>query len=138
MCPAMQTPVLSPAVAEILVATNAKWSTPYVNFDHKSGQLEITEMTTRVNMRALCSAVMERFKAEAKTLPTIDVRVEFESLNTSSSCLLFDLFKFLGKAAQAGQQVNVLWVTSHDNIEMIETGMDFQEIYDLDFDFVTR
>ncbi|REE05954.1 SiaC family regulatory phosphoprotein [Marinoscillum furvescens] len=133
-----QNPVLYPALAEILDASKIRRATPYVHYDRHAQCLTIAETTAGVNMEELCTAVVDQFKSDASELNKLKVEVQFNRLNTISSSLLFEVFKVLGKAAAMGKEVYVAWITTYDNIEMIETGMDFQDIYGLDFDFKTR
>ncbi|MEQ8473323.1 MAG: SiaC family regulatory phosphoprotein, partial [Marinoscillum sp.] len=57
----------------------------------------------------------------------------FKTLNTSTVKVLFDLFKYLRNEKLKGNDVRVTWRAEVSNPDMLETGMDFSELFDLNF-----
>lgn len=57
----------------------------------------------------------------------IDVEMDLEYFNTSTSSILLDTFKHLKRAAES-KEVSIKWVYEEDDIEMEEVGEDYRSM----------
>ncbi len=60
----------------------------------------------------------------------------FEYFNTSSSKCLFDIFRQLKKMQMSGTNISVNWYYEAHDEDMLEAGEDYDDIVDLNFNFV--
>ena len=65
----------------------------------------------------------------------ITMEVDFDYFNTSTSRMLYQIFRLFNTAAQAEQMgVNIVWKYEHDDMDMKESGKDFDVMFkNLDF-----
>lgn len=63
----------------------------------------------------------------------INVEIDLEYFNTSTSSILLDIFKHLGTTSKS-KEVKVKWIYEEDDIEMEEVGEDYRIIVG---DFIT-
>jgi len=59
------------------------------------------------------------------TSKKINVEVDLEYFNTSTSNILLDVFKHLHRTAQS-KEVSITWVYEEDDVDMKEVGEDYQ------------
>tara|TARA_Y100001972_G_C7664995_1_gene336035 strand:+ start:4076 stop:4465 length:390 start_codon:yes stop_codon:yes gene_type:complete len=62
----------------------------------------------------------------------------FSVINASTTKLLFKLFRLLVNAQRNGHQIEVLWVIEEDDQELIDVGLDFKNLYNLDFQITSK
>ena len=63
-----------------------------------------------------------------------DVKMEY--FNTASAKLLLDVFFKLEDISESGYPVSVRWFSLEEDEDMQEAGEEFDEIVELDFDFI--
>ena len=66
-----------------------------------------------------------------------DLKVVFhlEYFNTPSSFKISDLFSILEKQVQAGKSINIEWLYDEEDIDMLESGQEFSNIFNIPFVF---
>lgn len=57
--------------------------------------------------------------------PTLDIAIELEYFNTSTSSIILDIFKHLLKVSSE-KKVNIKWIFEVDDLDMEEAGQDYQ------------
>ncbi len=111
-------------------------TTPLINFDPDKSLLEIKGRSSPENS----------IKFYQKTLENLDeysisgesgftANIAFEYFNTSSSKCLFDIFKWLSKIKNSGKKVTINWYYEEGDDDMMETGEDYSDLLDLNFNF---
>ena len=64
----------------------------------------------------------------------LDVRMEY--FNTASAKLLLDIFFKLEDISESGFSVSIRWYSLEEDEDMQEAGEEFEEIVELDFEFI--
>lgn len=116
----------------------ATHETPFIEYTELANYLVIRGNSYGLEVYKFYQPVIDNFKAKFVDGESCHVDLSFDKLNTSSAKILFDLFKFLRAKKSAGSQVKVIWRSLPSDMDMLETGMDFAEIFDLEFTLVSR
>jgi hypothetical protein len=66
----------------------------------------------------------------------VELQMQLEYFNTSSSKCILDLFKKLESIKKSGKSVSVKWYYEEDDEDMLEAGEDYDAIIDLDFEMI--
>ena len=66
----------------------------------------------------------------------LEVQMQMEYFNTSSSKCIFDLFREMRKMKENGIAVDILWYYEPEDEDMLEVGEDYSELLNLPFSFV--
>lgn len=66
---------------------------------------------------------------------TLNLRINY--LNTSSTKCLFDFIDLLEEYYKTGQKVKINWYYEHDDEDIKETGLEFQEDMELPFELLS-
>ncbi len=121
-----------------LLNKKATKKTPMVLFDHEKGFFHIKGRSIPENTYEFYSDLMnwlDDYSAE----PEIDniFRFELEYFNTSSSKFLLEIFKKLKSLTTSKKRCSLLvqWYYEDGDEEMMETGKDFMELLELNFEF---
>ncbi|MAE87874.1 MAG: hypothetical protein CMB80_34380 [Flammeovirgaceae bacterium] len=75
--------------------------------------------------------LIEEFKTKVLCTKEGELIIRMESFNTIRTQILFSLFKFLQHQKGLGAILKITWKVPLDNIKMLETAMDFAELYEL-------
>ncbi len=62
----------------------------------------------------------------------------FSDINSSTTKVLFKLFRQLVNAQKEGHQIKIFWIIEEDDHELIDIGLDFKNLYDLDFHITAK
>ena len=105
--------------------------------DYETGHVQLKGVSHPENVFTFYNPVFEAIKAFARA-PINEIVVDFalEYFNTSSARSLFMLFKEIKKLNGFGKHITINWHYEEDDEDMQETGEDFQELVDLQFNFV--
>lgn len=111
--------------------------TPEIDFDPESGELEISGRSIPENTFEFFNPVLEWLEEYASVAPekTI-IHVNLEYFNTSSSKYILEIFKKLKKLEGEDKEVLVKWYYEEDDEEMMETGEDYEDVSDLNFEII--
>ncbi|MEQ8580290.1 MAG: SiaC family regulatory phosphoprotein [Marinoscillum sp.] len=109
--------------------------TPFVCYDEHNQVLMIKGNSTNLDMQNFYHEILTIVKVNLEQADQLTVSFCFQNINTSTAKVLFDFFKYLRCMRAAGKRIQVIWSAKTDN-EMMETGRDFAEIYDLDFHYM--
>lgn len=109
-------------------ATN---KSPYVQFNAESGVLELKGRSIPENALDFYRPLIEWIEEWEKTKNSkIELHVQLEYFNTSSSKCLLDLFKRL---EPFGDKAEIHWHYEAEDEDMLEAGEDYQAILDVNF-----
>lgn len=110
--------------------------TPYVRLSHLDDKLTIKGNATALDLEGFYAPIISRVQRHLRIFKKLKVQIMFDDLNASTAKFLFDFFKTLRNAQMAGSHIEVVWAAPVSNLEMLETGRDFAELYDLNFRIV--
>src|SRR5690606_343653 len=111
--------------------------TPQVNFDSKTGTLELRGRSIPENSIEFYQPLNEwidNYGVNPCANTVIDVKLEY--FNTSSSKCILDLFKKLERLNGSKTEVSVNWYFEVDDEDMEEAGEDYQAIVRLPFKMI--
>lgn len=109
-------------------------NTPFVKFIPSQYYLEIKGNSAREDILRFYTPIIDAFKLNCVNGKRCEMKLFFRKMNTSTVKILFDLLKFLRGEKQKGCKVNVTWCADLDDVDMLETGIDFSELFGLNFD----
>lgn len=116
------------------ITLNATPKTPSVRFSVEEGHLEIKGRSIPENSLDFYKPLIDwvdRFKDAASA--EVNVHIQLEYFNTSSSKCLLDLFKRLEAFKN---KVTVHWYYEQDDEDMLEAGEDYEAIISVPFKMI--
>lgn len=115
-------------------------NTPGINFDQFSGLLKFSGRCIPENANSIFHPLMSwlnTYVNQAARITTFEVYIDY--MNSSSSKFLLEVFKRLQMIEfWDNKKVNVRWIYDKDDDDMLETGKDYQEICELDFELIEK
>lgn len=115
--------------------------TPEINFNSEEGVLEFKGRSSPENSIQFYSHINEKLDQYIQNengSAELVVNFEFDYFNSSSSKCLWDVFKKLVIIREKGKKVTVNWFYDEDDEDMKESGEDFRDLMDLEFNFIER
>lgn len=114
----------------------ATQTTPEVIINLNTGFFKLTGRSSPENSQSFYAPLMRVLRSEKINLSSINMDFCFEYFNTSSSKCLFDIFRQLKRMQGTGTEINVNWFYEPHDEDMLEAGEDYDDIVDLNFNFV--
>jgi len=112
--------------------------TPTISFDASSGVIEIKGRSIPENSIEFYKPLvdwLDKFSEVAKG--TVNVNIQLEYFNTSSSKCILDVFKKLENLQNKNNaEVIINWYYEEDDEDMLEAGEDYQSILKIPFNMV--
>ena len=109
--------------------------TPLIDFNSK-GELRIEGRCYPENPVEFFQKSFEWLNVFVTNKPQeVNLHVNLENFNTSSSKILLHIFKIFETLHMKGTKVNLSWYYE-DDTDMLEAGQDYAEILQLSFNFV--
>ena len=117
-----------------------KYYTPQISFDIESSLFEITGESFSEYSMDFYEPILHWLKAYSQQYSqTIIFNFKVSYYNTSSSRRFYEILQILDtyhKSAKGYVMVN--WYASPDDMDMIESGEDFKEDFDMPFEIVLK
>jgi hypothetical protein len=111
--------------------------TPTVVFEDQSSTLVIRGRSIPENSIDFYKPLMDWLDLYAAgSGNSLNLKVELEYFNTSSSKCILDVFKKLESISKQGKSVSVKWHYEEDDEDMLEAGEDYDAIIDIPFEMV--
>ena len=111
-------------------------TTPEVKIDLTEGSIKLSGRSSPENSQAFYAPLMRVLRSNKINATQVQMDFAFEYFNTSSSKCLFDIFRQLKKMKVDGRQIYVNWFFEAHDHDMLEAGEDYDDIVQLDFNFV--
>ncbi|WP_258102548.1 DUF1987 domain-containing protein [Marinoscillum sp. MHG1-6] len=113
-------------------------TTPFVKIDSDEGLISFKGKSSPENSLGFYHPIIDKIKVLfADTDKPINANFSFRYFNTSSSKCLFDLFKALRQMMiENGKEIIINWFYEEDDDDMMETGEDFSDLLDIDFNLI--
>lgn len=111
--------------------------TPFLIFDPSVALLDIRGRSSPDNSVNFYAKVLDQlgiYVTEGEN--NVEVNIFFEYLNSSTSKIVFDIFKKLTQIKSKGKEVVVNWHFEEDDDDMMEAGEDYADLVDLPFNLV--
>ncbi len=112
--------------------------TPTISFDAGTGKIEIKGRSIPENSIEFYKPLvdwLDKYADVANGL--VEVNMQLEYFNTSSSKCILDVFKKLENVnSKAGAEVVINWYYEEDDEDMLEAGEDYQSILKIPFKMV--
>ena len=112
--------------------------TPTISFDAGTGKIEIKGRSIPENSIEFYKPLvdwLDKYADVANGL--VEVNMQLEYFNTSSSKCILDVFKKLENVnSKAGVEVVINWYYEEDDEDMLEAGEDYQSILKIPFKMV--
>jgi len=113
------------------------WKSPHVLLD-PNGNFEIWGRSLPENVIDIYNPVLEWLDAYSKKAAAeTKVEVKLEYFNTSSSKLLYEIFKRFEKISKEGNKISVKWFFESDDADLEEEGNMFAELVDVPIEMVS-
>ena len=118
----------------VLEATHA---TPAVNIDYQKGTILLTGQSHPEDALKFFKPVIQALDSFEELEP-IDIVVDFKMLyfNTSTARCIFLILKELKKLERIGHKVDVNWYAEEDDLDMQETGSDFEVLTGIEINMI--
>jgi hypothetical protein len=108
-----------------------------VNFDKDSGILRMEGSSYPENAFDFFVPIIEWLtKFTTDNAKPIVMNMKLNYLNTSSTKCILDIFEILDSYIQGGHQVKLNWHYDKDDTDMMETGEELIEDFDIPFDLI--
>ncbi len=120
-----------------VISIDNKQDTPKVLLDKEKGLFEISGKSFPADVGIFYEPIIEWLKeyAEAPNAETVfDLKMDY--FNTASSKVLLDILYKLEDISAEGHKVKVRWFYPDDDEDMFDTGEEYQEIVDLNFELI--
>lgn len=117
--------------------TEATRNTPYLFFDPSVAILELRGRSSpdnSVNFYASLVNALEVYCEQGDR--KVVVNIAFEYFNSSTSKIVFDLFKKLSNIDKKGNKVTINWYFEEDDEDMMEAGEDYADLVKVEFQLV--
>lgn len=112
-------------------------STPSINFDLKSGVLEIKGRSipeNSVEFYLPLFSALDQYTCNAQS--EIAVTIQLEYYNSSSSACIFNVLKKLETINKGGCKVTVNWLYEEEDEDTLNAGKNYQTIINLPFKMI--
>ena len=110
------------------LSIEGSWKSPYIKFN-SNGELEIWGRSLPENAIEVYEPVftwLTNYINNPKPETKVDVKLEY--FNTSSSKLLFEIFRKFEELHNKGNKISVNWYYENDDTDLKEEGELFQEL----------
>ena len=120
-----------------ILQIKGSWKSPHIILD-PNGNFEIWGRSLPENVIDIYTPVLEWLDAYVKkAAPQTNIEVKLEYFNTSSSKLLYEIFKRFENIKKAGNNINVKWYFESDDVDLKEEGEMFSDLVDLQVEMVS-
>ncbi len=111
-------------------------TTPEVIIDLSEASIKLSGRSSPENSQAFYAPLMRVLRSNKINTTQVHMDFAFEYFNTSSSKCLFDIFRQLKRLQMSGTSISVNWYYEAHDDDMLEAGEDYDDIVELDFNFV--
>ena len=112
-------------------------ATPTIEFSPESGILTIKGRSHPENSKAFYNPIISWCEEYLNEAPEKTVmNIQLEHFNTMTSKSLLDVFRSLKPLSDLGKEFVVRWYYEADDEELLDAGMTYQEITDLNFEMI--
>lgn len=111
-------------------------NTPYVRISRDEGEIELIGKSNGENVIKFYKPILDKVKSFRDYDGSLHVNCYFEYFNTSSAKCLLDIFKAIKEVSDTGVKTEITWNYEEDDDDMMETGEDYADLVELEFNLV--
>ena len=111
-------------------------STPEIIFDYESGKLEIKGVCTPENPRVFFEPVFLALEEYQREQNQLIIEICLDYFNTGSSKCLLNIFNMVSNNSKLKINTTVNWIIEEHDPDIKESGLLFEEITGLKFNYV--
>ena len=120
-----------------IIQIDGKQDTPTVHLDKEKGIFELSGKSFPADVGDFYSKITEWLDAYAEDPnENTEFIMKMDYFNTASSKVILDILYKLEDIKLDGNEVKVKWLYPDDDEDMMETGEEYDEIVDVDFELV--
>ncbi len=109
-----------------------------IRFIKEINALAVSGRSTGLEVLPAYIKLIEQVEQHFTHASSLKCYFHYTVINASTTKLLFNLFKRLTTAQEKGHQIEVYWLIDKDDEELIDIGLDFKNLYDLDFKITVK
>ncbi|MFY0607295.1 MAG: SiaC family regulatory phosphoprotein [Cyclobacteriaceae bacterium] len=109
--------------------------TPFIMYSEEMGILKIKGNSTNLECNKFYYPLISEILDKVSPTSKLDLEICFSEINTSTVKVLFDLFKALQRKQMSGSTISVNWGVAVGDDDLLDTGADFSELFDLKFSY---
>ncbi len=110
---------------------------PGINFDPSTGKLSIIGKSYMEDAVSFYNPVIDWLKKYcSQPADETNLTIGLEYMNTSSSKYILDVFDLLNQLFKKGNNVYVIWQYNAEDEDMEEQGRQYEDIFNLPFQFI--
>ena len=114
-------------------------TSPEVDIDLQNGTMEFVGRSLPHNSAQFYQRVYHWIEEYLKVpQERTEVRVKLDYMDTSSSKHFYNIFERLNAVVDKGASVNVSWHYEPGDEDMEETGKNYRDLFNLDFQFIEQ
>jgi hypothetical protein len=112
--------------------------TPDVRFDREENVFQISGRSFPADADGFYQPLIKWLDDYKRSEPksVLEFNVQMEYFNTASAKMLLDIFFKLEDLNEDGYDARIIWHSLEEDEDMLEAGEEFDEIVELDFEFV--
>ena len=124
----------------MLIEENKEKTLPRVCIDEEKGTIEISGRSVSPQTNEFFEPIMDYLQMYLDyKLSSIEITIDLEYFNTSSSRILLNLFKLAQENSEKhGYEAKVRWITENDDDGMEDAGSDYASMVKLPFEFIQK
>ena len=109
-----------------------------IRFIKEINALAVSGRSTGLEVLPAYTKLIEQVEQHFTHTSSLKCYFHYTVINASTTKLLFNLFKRLTTAQEKGHQIEIYWLINKDDEELIDIGLDFKNLYDLDFKITVK
>lgn len=120
-----------------ILEIKGNWKSPSISFN-PNGNLQIWGRSLPENALEIYNPIfnwLDQYKNNPSKETSIEVKLEY--FNTTSSKLIYEIFKKFEEINTNGNKINVKWYYESDDPDLEEEGKLLAKIIDLDIELIT-
>lgn len=120
-----------------VIQTEGKQDTPAVHLDKEKGIFEISGKSFPADVSSFYAPILEwleEYAANPNEETVFIMRMDY--FNTASSKVILDILYQLEDINAEGHKVKIKWYYPDDDEDMLETGEEYDEIVDVEFQLI--
>ncbi|MEQ9466037.1 MAG: DUF1987 domain-containing protein [Ekhidna sp.] len=118
---------------EEVFITESTRTTPYTCVNYSNGKVDVKGRSSPENTMEFYDPFIKAIALLKETgQPKIEANFRLIYFNTSSARCIYLIIRELKTLEEHGKKVTINWFAEEDDEDMVETGLDFQDIVDID------
>lgn len=118
------------------ITIDSSISTPEIIFDYEAGKLQIRGVCTPENPRLFFDPIFKALDEYQKEKSELTIEICLDYFNTGSSKCLLNIFNTISNNSKLKTNTTVNWIIEEHDPDIRESGVLFEEITGLKFNYV--